>query len=305
MIQIRANDRIGVLGSSGSGKSNTTHVALEDLRNRGHPICVLDATTEYGHLPNCENIRARDNSPKNLPERLRDSNASVVVNFTPLSQERRERWISDFINTCLRTPRKNAIIIILDEAHKYVPQKEKKRSRSAINNLLSEGRKIGYGSVLISQRCAKLDKDALTQCDIILIHRHHFKADLDYLEEVCRWDGSREEIKGLKTGEFINYELKNDAHNTVMSPLSNIKRSGGTVPAHTVIPDIKKFYREQRDIKAVGSSSKSIIVIIFVGVILAICIIGTLLGLKFIKDVEGEPKSKKETKTKDTPLGEY
>ena len=56
------------------------------------------------------------------------------------------------------------VFVVLEEAHRFAPAAGESRSKSILKTILSEGRKFGVGTCLISQRPGKLDSDVLSQC---------------------------------------------------------------------------------------------------------------------------------------------
>mgnify|MGYP001626403887 FL=1 len=61
------------------------------------------------------------------------------------------------------------MILILEEAHNYIPQQGKSISSDILRTIASEGRKFGLGLGIISQRPAKVDKNVLSQCSTQVI----------------------------------------------------------------------------------------------------------------------------------------
>jgi uncharacterized protein len=56
------------------------------------------------------------------------------------------------------------VFIVLEEAHRFSPAFGESRSKHILKTILSEGRKFGIGTCLVSQRPGKLDSDTLSQC---------------------------------------------------------------------------------------------------------------------------------------------
>ncbi len=240
MLEINSIGRYGIIGKTGSGKSNSTFVLLENLRKRGQPLIVLDHKGEYQNLPNVQNIRASEYQAGTLPMRLRNSNASIVVDLR--GHRAIKRWVGNFINACLNIPRKYPILIAIEEAHNYCPQRGKMiDSKMAITNLASEGRSKGYGFALISQNLAKLDKEAIKQCDFLYIHRHTFKNDISYLAELIG-DEQVLKVKGLADGEYIFFNMKDDPGPPIQMPLAETKKTGYTPTPQAVRENTKTFY---------------------------------------------------------------
>lgn len=250
MLKIKSNGRYSVLGSSGSGKSNFVFLLLEDLRNRKQPVIILDKKGEYLDLPGMYHVNPAYEKPKELPFKLRNSNASVVIDLRPLKNP--EAWIRDFLNTCMRLARKYPILVVIEEAHTYCPQRGKAISKKAVNKLAAEGRSAGYGFMLISQRCAKLDKNALDESEYLFLLRHNFPKDITYLEGVIGKDKAAEN-QGLADGQVQVCHLKTlqfDPPEQV--PLSTTKKSGHTPAAVSVDVDKEALLRPYRGSSPVG-----------------------------------------------------
>jgi DNA helicase HerA-like ATPase len=76
-------------------------------------------------------------------------------------------------------------LIVVEEAHNFVPAKEAAVSKPYIVKIAREGRKFGLGLCLISQRPTKLDPDALSQCMTQIFKRIVNPVDLRYVAAVA------------------------------------------------------------------------------------------------------------------------
>jgi len=56
------------------------------------------------------------------------------------------------------------VFVVLEEAHRFAPASGESRAKRVLKTILSEGRKFGVGSCLVTQRPGKLDSDVLSQC---------------------------------------------------------------------------------------------------------------------------------------------
>ena len=56
------------------------------------------------------------------------------------------------------------VFIVLEESHRFAPASGESRSKKVLKTILSEGRKFGVGTCLVTQRPGKLDSDVLSQC---------------------------------------------------------------------------------------------------------------------------------------------
>ncbi len=94
------------------------------------------------------------------------------------------------------------MMLIIEEAHNFVPQQSKALSSRILRTIASEGRKFGLGLCIISQRPAKVDKNVLSQCNTQIILRVTNPNDLrtigDSVEGLTK--SSLDEIQRLPVG---------------------------------------------------------------------------------------------------------
>jgi len=99
------------------------------------------------------------------------------------------------------------VYIFIEEAHRFVPPKEKGWTYAApiINKIAAEGRKFGIFLVLITQRPSKVDQDSLSQCNSQIIMRLTNPDD----QAAVRSSSERlsadllEDLPGLNPGECV------------------------------------------------------------------------------------------------------
>ncbi len=60
-------------------------------------------------------------------------------------------------------------LVVVEEAHNFAPQQGKSLSSKIMRTVASEGRKFGFGLLVVTQRPAKIDKNVLSQCSTQLI----------------------------------------------------------------------------------------------------------------------------------------
>lgn len=61
------------------------------------------------------------------------------------------------------------LLTVVEEAHNFAPQQGKAFCSKIMRTVASEGRKFGFGLLVVSQRPAKIDKNVLSQCGTQLI----------------------------------------------------------------------------------------------------------------------------------------
>lgn len=94
------------------------------------------------------------------------------------------------------------LLLVIEEAHNFIPQQGTARSSKILRNIASEGRKFGLGLMIVSQRPARVDKNVLSQCNTQIVLRvtnpNDLRAIQSSLEGITK--GMIEEIKRLPIG---------------------------------------------------------------------------------------------------------
>jgi energy-coupling factor transporter ATP-binding protein EcfA2 len=184
---------IGILGKTGSGKSNAAKVIAEVLMHKGERVCALDPTGtwwglrldvagkkpsrfapvifggDHGDIPISRQHGAL------LGEAIGTSADSAIIDVQQMRVGERVEFATEFAEALLRANR-GPLHLIVDEAHLFAPQGKVNDPQSgkmvqAFNNLVSLGRGRGLRIILISQRPAKLHKDSLTQVETLIAMR--------------------------------------------------------------------------------------------------------------------------------------
>jgi hypothetical protein len=97
------------------------------------------------------------------------------------------------------------VFVFIEEAHRFVPNKENTLSKRIIKRIAAEGRKFGVFLVLITQRPYRIDPDALSQCNSQIIMRMTNPED----QKAVRKSSERmsesllNDLPGLNVGEAV------------------------------------------------------------------------------------------------------
>lgn len=224
------DSHIAILGMTGSGKSFTARGLVERLLDANRQVCVLDPTGVWWglRLGRCGVRRGFDNvvliggrhgdiplSPRSGPAVARlvtKQFANVVIDTTMLGAREYRQWASEFADT-LRSTIRYPLHLVIDEAHVFMPQSGKSGSGNAEmlhvwNSLISGGRSAGIRAMMITQRPAKLHKDALTCASTLIAMRMVAPQDRKAIDEWVRdvadesqADKMFESMAGLTDGE--------------------------------------------------------------------------------------------------------
>lgn len=101
--------------------------------------------------------------------------------------------------------RPSPVLVVLEEAHRYLGDTAAPLTRKAVNRVAREGRKYGVGLLLVTQRPSELPDTALSQCGTLISLRLSNSSDQSKiraaLPEVV--EGLAGVLPSLRTGEAV------------------------------------------------------------------------------------------------------
>ena len=196
----------GILAKRGVGKTYTASVLAEELLQAGLPVAIIDpldvwwglraaADGERGGLP----IVVLGGSHGDLPlepgagaiiaDLVVEQGISTVLSLRHMSKNEQRRFVADFAERVYdrkgEDRYRQPLHIMIDEADAFVPQRVfsgQERMVGAIDDLVRRGRASGIGVTLITQRAAVINKDVLTQIEVLIALRTISPQDRKALE---------------------------------------------------------------------------------------------------------------------------
>ncbi|MEW5876067.1 MAG: helicase HerA-like domain-containing protein, partial [Candidatus Zixiibacteriota bacterium] len=186
---------IGVLGIRGSGKTHTASVITEELLGAGLQVIILDPldcwfglrTSADGKGPGYAvtvlggehaDIPLESSSGQIVADFAVEHGASLVLSLRHFSKTGQRQFVAEFCERLYRLKGKSAnqrpLHVVIDEADEVAPQrlgKGSERCFGAVDTLVRRGRSSGIGVTMISQRPAAVNKDILTQIELLIAHR--------------------------------------------------------------------------------------------------------------------------------------
>lgn len=211
--------RSAVFGISGSGKSNTATLILEQGLRAGEQVIYIDVKGEaygllskadgspsnldilifggsHGHIPQID-----ENQAEKLADFAVDSGRSIALSLQDMpSDEAERRLVTRFLQRLYRRKsqhkQKTRTLVVIEEAHLFVPESQgggQKGDRanmvSAVQRIARQGRSAGLGTMIVDQRPQDVSKRVISQCDLIichqLIHNLDRKALADWLNSLA------------------------------------------------------------------------------------------------------------------------
>lgn len=205
-------NKLFITGKTGSGKSWTCGVLMEEFERTGLQFVCWDALNAHSGLsalPGVETISPQEDQTIDMPafiQRLKNSGKSVVINLMGLSLGRQQQLVGDYCAALLESHfvdergSRKSLMTIFEECQDFVPQQGRPLSFEPIVRLCKLGRALGFGVTMISQRPAAVNKEALSQASVYLIHNVIQFRDLKALEEQMGFGNDRALIKRITAG---------------------------------------------------------------------------------------------------------
>ncbi len=209
---------VAILGIRGSGKSNSAGVIFEELLAARYPLSIIDTDGEYFGLKEKHEVLVVGDG-ENVDVELDAEAASgvaevslregvpVVVDVSGMLSEDRDAFVLEYLSTlwALAGRLRKPYMIGIEECHEFIPQSVRTALKDVVARIALRGRKRGLGTVIISQRSAKVDKDVLTQAGMLFLHRVVHEADMRVYGELLPWRKPevKEAVAGLGLGECI------------------------------------------------------------------------------------------------------
>jgi hypothetical protein len=202
------------MGITGSGKTSSATVFAEELCHAKLPWIAIDPVSvwwgmranpdgtpggfpvvvfggEHGDLP------LERTSGAKIADVLMGEPICAVIDLASESKKFWHTWVTEF---CTRLMDLNPEVprhIFLEEAPDFLPQKASfeltARCKEAVERVVRQGRNRGYGFTIITQRPARVDKDALSQCLNLLVMRTSGPHDRRALKEWISGKGVNEQ----------------------------------------------------------------------------------------------------------------
>jgi hypothetical protein len=188
-----------VTGKSGSGKSNTASVLVENLLENNFPVLVVDTDGEYyglkeefellhaGADDECD-IQVSAEHAEKLASLALEGNVPIILDVSGYldDDEAKELLLAVARHLFAKEKKlKKPFLMLVEEVHEYIPEGGGlDETGKMLIKIGKRGRKHGLGIVGISQRPADVKKDFITQCDWLVWHRLTWNNDTNVVSRI-------------------------------------------------------------------------------------------------------------------------
>jgi hypothetical protein len=207
-----------ILAKRGAGKTYTAAVMVEEMLKAGLQLVVVDPAGvwwglrssadgqheglpivimggEHGDLP------LEVGAGEIIADVVVEERLSVVLDLSSFRKGEQTRFMTDVAERLYHKNRQ-PLHLVLDEADAFAPQcpmKGQERVLGAIEDLVRRSRARGIGVTLVTQRAAVLNKDVLTQAEVLVALRTIAPQDRDAIDAWIRVHGTPEQREELMT----------------------------------------------------------------------------------------------------------
>lgn len=204
-----------ITGKSGSGKSNTASVIVEELLSAGFPVMIVDTDGEYWGLKQqyevlhvgadeeCD-LQVGPEHAKKLADLALDENVPIILDVSGfLDESASDSLIRETAKHLFSKEKKlkKPFLLVIEECHEYIPERSGLgETGKMLVKIGKRGRKHGLGIVGISQRPADVKKDFITQANWLIWHRLTWDNDTKVVRSVLGSD-YQSAVQDLADGE--------------------------------------------------------------------------------------------------------
>lgn len=210
-------ETFAILAKRGSGKTYTAAVMVEEMIAAGLPVVVVDPIGVWWGLRSSADgtgdglpvvifggdhadLPLQDNAGGLLADVIIERRLPAVLDLAALSKSAARRFMTDFAEQLYHRNR-DPLHLVLDEADAFAPQRaaaEGARLLGAIEDLVRRGRARGLGVTLITQRPAVLNKDVLTQAEVLISLRMTGVRDVAAIDDWVRLHADEDQAREVK-----------------------------------------------------------------------------------------------------------
>jgi hypothetical protein len=175
-IAVFLRTRMLVQAASGQGKSHWLRRLCEQLFGKVQ-IFIIDVEGEFSTLrPTFDfaiigeggDAPADVRSAAILAQKLLELRTSAIFDLSEAFRKHprdRHTWVKNFLGSMMEAPKRlwHPTVVVVDEAHKFAPEKDESEASDAMISLTTDGRKRQFCPVFATQRLGKLSKDAAAE----------------------------------------------------------------------------------------------------------------------------------------------
>jgi hypothetical protein len=205
-----------ILAKRGAGKSYCASVQAEEMLKANQQVVVIDPTGAWWGLKSSADgkhpgfsivifggehpdVPLEEHAGEIVASAIVEHRFSAILDLSLFRKGQMTRFMAPFLEALYRLNRE-AMHLVVDEADAIAPQRpfsEEARTLGAMEDVVRRGRRRGIGCTMISQRPQILNKNILTQAQILCALRLVHPKDIDAIEEWVNVHGDPERAREM------------------------------------------------------------------------------------------------------------
>lgn len=205
-----------ILAKRGVGKTYAGCVMVEEMLQHGQQVVVADPIGVWWGLRSSADgkspgfpivvfggehgdVHLEENAGEIVAQSIIENGFSAVLDLSLFRKAAQNRFMLAFAETLYRLNRK-PLHFMVDEADEFAPQRPihgTERLLGAFEDIVRRGRARGLGVTLITQRAAVLNKNVLTQIEVLVVLRTISPQDREAIEAWTEIHGTKKQLEQL------------------------------------------------------------------------------------------------------------
>ena len=274
---------IAFLGKTGSGKTSTAKLAVEQIlrEDPGARVCILDplksdwwglTSSANGRNPGLPfyilggprgHVQLHDSAGKAIGELVANGALPLsIIDMADFKPGGLQRFFNDFAPALMKRMR-GVVYLVLEEAHEFAPKERTGIGAESMaihyaKQLATAGRSKGIRIMVVTQRTQALHNALLGSCDTMIAHRLTAPADQEPVKKWLKANVSKEifdrvstTLAGLKTGSAWICSGEAEVAELVQFPKISTFDNSATPTGNEASQDIKTAPVDQDKLRAI------------------------------------------------------
>lgn len=202
-----------IAGSTGTGKSNTMAVLIEEYFRYNMPMHLIDIEGEHlSFAKEFNRVKLLDydkyQNMKNFKSVLTtvvNGRYSLIIDMSSFPEDDKAVFLKNYLDTLweIESINKVPLALIIEEAHILVPQGKNTTIKNRLVDFAKRGRKRKVEVTFVTQRVQDIDKQVITQAETSFLHKVTHPTDLAVYKALIPSKQIYQKVLSLGRGQVV------------------------------------------------------------------------------------------------------